>query len=241
MTPYSYEHIARYAEGEMTAEEKQSFEQALAADLSLQEQLVLYREVHGSLQQHFYKDEKQEQLENTLRQMRGEYFGKKSKVVSINRYLRYAVAAAAVLLVTLFLWKPWQPLYDQYSDVEMTNPAERGSTPDSLLEKAAVAFNDEDFTNAVIYLEQANKLQPGDSFTQYYYGLALLQKGEPGEARKILEPLHSGESAFKYEATFYIALSYLKEENKAACREWLQKIPADAAKHAKAKELLRKL
>src|SRR5688500_15179774 len=151
MKTYSLDDIARYAEGEMTAEESQAFEKALAADESLRLQLAFYHDVHNSLQQHFSKDASQLQLEETLQQMRGEYFAKQAKpakVIAINRYLRYAMGAAAVILIALFLIKPWQSLYDQYSDVEMINPAERGDNRDSLLQQAAIAFNDEDFTRA---------------------------------------------------------------------------------------------
>ena len=56
MNPYTLDDIARYAEGEMTAEELQAFEQALATDESLRQQLAFYRDVHDSLQQHFTKD-----------------------------------------------------------------------------------------------------------------------------------------------------------------------------------------
>ena len=39
MKTYNYNDIARYAEGEMPAEEKQAFEQALSSDADLQKQL----------------------------------------------------------------------------------------------------------------------------------------------------------------------------------------------------------
>jgi hypothetical protein len=38
-----------------------------------------------------------------------------------------------------------------------------------------------------------------------------------------------------------MALSYLKEKNKPACIDWLNKIPADAGPYGKAQELLKKL
>jgi hypothetical protein len=38
-----------------------------------------------------------------------------------------------------------------------------------------------------------------------------------------------------------MALSYLKEKNKAVCKDWLNKIPTDNATRFKAQELLKKL
>jgi hypothetical protein len=246
MKTYSYTEIARYAEDDMTAEERQEFEQALSTDTALQQQLSLYRDVHGSLQQHFHKDEQQLQLENTLQQMRGEFFSKAStpaKVVPMKRYLRYAMGAAAILLVAVFLWKPWQSgdLYGKYAHVDMINPAVRGENTDSLLQQAAIAFNKEDFSTAEKNLEQVRRIMPDDSFTNFYYGVSLLQNGKLAQSRVVLSALANGESAFKYQAMFYQALTYLKEGNNTACSEWLQKIPADAANYAKAQELLDKL
>ena len=53
--------------------------------------------------------------------------------------------------------------------------------------------------------------------------------------------LYSRVSLFKYDAAFYMALSYLKEKNKPGCKEWLNKIPADAGPYSNAQELLKKL
>lgn len=246
MKTYSYTEIARYAEDDMTAGERQEFEQALSTDTSLQQQLALYREVHGSLQQHFNKDEQQLELEETLQEMRGEFFSdasRRPKVVSISRKLQFAISVAAVIVIAIIIWKPWQKedLYGKYAQLDMINPAERGDNTDSLLQQSAIAFNKEDFITAEKNLEQVRQVKPDDSFTNFYYGVSLLQNGKTAQARVVLSAVANGESVFKYQATFYQALTYLKEGNKETCREWLQKIPADAAFYAKAQELLNKL
>lgn len=246
MKTYSYNEVARYAEDDMTAGERQEFEQALSTDRALQEQLALYLEVHGSLKQHFTKDAQQAGLENTLQQMRSEFFSKTpapAKVVSMKTYLRYAVSAAAILIIAVLIWNPFQKedLYGKYAQVEMINPAERGESADSLLQQAAIAFNNNDYATAEKNLEQVRRTKPDDSFTNYYYGVALLKNDKTAQARVVLSAVANGESAFKYPATFYQALSFLKEGDKTSTREWLQKIPADAPDYAKAQELLNKL
>lgn len=244
MKTYSLDDIARYAEGEMPAEESAAFEQALAADETLRTQLAFYQDVHDSMQHHFTKDAGQAQLEETLQQMRGEYFAKQSgpaKVVSINRYLKYAMGAAAVLLIALFLIKPWQSLYDQYSEVQMVNPAERGENTDSLLLQAYNDFSNKKFSEAAAKLSEVKTARPDDSYTAFYYGIAEMYAGRTAEARQAFGALYEGESVYKYEAAFYMAVSFLKEDNRSSAREWLQKIPADAANYRKARELLKKL
>lgn len=222
--------IARYAEGLMEADEQAAFEASLAADASLQQQLELYQEVHTGLQQHFTPDT---ELQQTLQGLRGEFFTKKpARVIP---FKRYAVAVAAILIAVMFVWQPWKPsLYKQYADITMVAPVERGEETDQLSE-AVAAFNKKDFTTAASLLEKV--YDSTNSFTSFYYGVALLQSNETGRARTILNRLYAGESAFKNEAAFYLALSYLKEDDKTTCINWLQKIPD----HPKAQELLKKL
>jgi hypothetical protein len=241
----SFNDIARYAEGEMTAGEQAAFEAALATNETLQQQLALYREVHGSLQQHFAHDAKREQLQHTLKDLRREFFVTASapaKVVPLKQYVLRAVAVAAIAIAVVFVWQPWQPsLLKQYAEMQMPAPVERGSTTDSLLQQAVTAFNEDNFVLAAGLLQQVQQQDTANSYVNFYYGVALFQTGKLQNARDIFTRLYNGESAFKFDAAFYQALSYLKEDNKGACKEWLQKIPADAPNYAKAQTLLDKL
>jgi hypothetical protein len=241
----TFNDIARYAEGDMTAEERSAFETNLASDETLQQQLNLYREVHGSLQQHLGADEQRHHLQATLHSQRGEFFNEASqpgKVVSMKRWLRGAAAVAAVLIAVVFVWQFMQPgLFDKYSETTMAAPAERGEQTAEMLEGAVAAFNKKDYLSAAEALAQIKKHDTANSYVNFYYGVSLLQTNRIAEAREIFDQLYAGQSAFKFEAAFYQALSFLKEDNKALCREWLQKIPADAPNYNKAQELLKKL
>jgi hypothetical protein len=240
----TFNDIARYAEGEMTAEERSAFEANLASDTTLQQQLALYREAHGSLQQHFSADGQREQLQGTLHSLRGEFFNEASqpaKVVSMKRWLRGAVAVAAVLIAVVFVWQFMQPdLFKKYSEITMA-AAERGGQEDELLMNGVTAFNNKDYTSAANILAQVRQKDTANSFVSFYYGVSLLQTDHIAEARTIFNQLYAGQSAFKFEAAFYQALTFLKEDNKDLCKEWLQKIPADALGYNKAQELLKKL
>ncbi|HEX6431607.1 MAG TPA: hypothetical protein VF008_28145 [Niastella sp.] len=240
----TFNDIARYAEGEMTADERASFETALASDESLRRQLALYQEVHGSLQQHFNAGDRIP-LQDTMQSLRSEFFGAASqpaKVISFKRYLRSAVAVAAILIAVIIIWQPWKPgLFKEFSETSMAGPAERGSSADDLLQQAVDAFNKKEYATAASILQQVKQQDTANSFVNFYYGVALLQSDRLPEARGIFNQLYAGQSAFKFDAALYQALGYLKENNKDLCREWLQKIPADASMYNKAQELLEKL
>lgn len=229
----------------MTADERAVFETSLASDESLRKQLALYQEVHVSLQQHFIAGDQRIPLQDTMQTLRGEFFGAASqpaKVISFKRYLRSAAAVAAILIAVIIIWQPWKPgLFKEFSETSMAAPAERGDAGDSLLEQAVDAFNKKDYSRAASILQQVKQQDTANSFVNFYYGMALLQTDHLPEAREIFNQLYAGQSAFKYDAAFYQALGYLKENNKTGCKEWLQKIPADAPNYNKAQALLNKL
>lgn len=248
---YSFEDIARYADDQMTADERQAFDTALGTDPELQQQLALYLDVDTTLQQQFGRDEQREQLQGTLQQMRQEYFGKKAvsqtgvqpaKVISFKRYLGVAIAVAAILVVGLFVWNPFAPnLYEKYAATQMVAQVERGSHIDTVLQDATTAFNNKEFTVAAVMLAEVVQQQPDNSYALFHFGVALLQTDQLPLARAVFEKLFKGESAFKYEAAFYESLSYLKEKDTGTAKDWLEKIPADAANYNKAQELMKKL
>ncbi|WEK35062.1 MAG: tetratricopeptide repeat protein [Candidatus Pseudobacter hemicellulosilyticus] len=244
MNQYSTEDVARYAEGLMEPGEQAAFEQALATDASLQEALDLYREVQQGLQQQWHPDAQEKALRATLKDLGQQYFTGKTggRVVRMKNALRAAVAVAAVAILVVFVWHPWQKdLYTQYADASMITSVERGADSASLLQMATRAFNKRDYAGALPLLQQTLLQEANNSFVQYYYGIALLETGKTAEAQQIFTKLHEGNSVFKYEATFYMALSYLKNGDRSSCRSWLQQIPADASNYGKAKELLKKL
>ena len=76
---------------------------------------------------------------------------------------------------------------------------------------------------------------------RFYLGVAQLETDSVIIARTNLIKVANKESLLKYDATFYVALSYLKEKNTEQCKVWLHKIPKDAAVYGKAQELLNKL
>jgi predicted Zn-dependent protease len=241
----TYNDIARYVEGDMTADERSAFETNLASDAALRQQLALYQEVNASLQQNFRADEQRQQLQHTMQSLRGEFFGAASqpaKVIPFKRYLRAAVAVAAILIAVVFVWQPWKPsLFNKFSETSMVAPAERGNNASSLLQQAVTAFNKKEYAAAETLLQQVKEHDTANSYVNFYYGVALLKNGRVAEARRIFEQLYAGQSAFKFEAAFFQALGYLAEKNNAASKEWLHKIPADAANYDKAQELLQEL
>ncbi len=251
MREFNYDMINRYLDGAMNTDEAKAFEEQMRQDAELQKEVALNRDVNETLKMKLYPGENETALKHTLEQMRDTYFSKTiasgrstAKIVRFPR-TRWVAAAAAVVIgiVMLTVWAPWkkEDLYQQYASVQMPGVAERGVPADSLLKLAASHFNKKEFAAAVPLFESILKDDKQNAFANYYYAIALLENGQPAYSRNELTKLFNGNSLFRYDAAFYMALSYLKEKDKSGCKEWLNKIPADAGSYGRAQELLKKL
>lgn len=244
MSTRDYDMISRYLDGEMNAEEMKAFEEQLRQDADLKKEVELFKDVNETLKIKLHPDEDELALYNSLKEMREEYFQSKAKLIPLRRFRWLAAAASVVLVVaaTMMIWAPWKKdLYKQYAYIKMPAVEQRGPTGDSLVKEITENFNKKKYAETVRSFEIVLKNDPQNSFLHYYYAIALQLNDEVEKSRNELMPLFNGNSAFKYDAVFYMALSYFKEKDKTACKEWLNKIPADAEVYSKAKELLKKL
>lgn len=247
MKEFDYDKISRYIDGEMSAGEAAIFEAEMQQDAELKAEVLLYRDVEGTLKTSLHPSGNEKELRHTLKSLNEEYFAGQrtnAKVVSMKR-TRWISAVAAVLVMGLFItiWSPWKKdtLFDDYASTEMPGVEVRGNQSDSLLKNAAVHFNNKNFAEAVPQFEQVLKTDAENSFAQYYYAIALLHTGQVEKSRALLTQLHNGKSVFQPDAAYYIALGYLKEKDRTGCRSWLEKVNENAGTHQKAVELLKKL
>ena len=247
MKEFDYDIINRYLDGEMSAEEQKAFELQMLQDADLQNEVELLRDVHATLKIKLHPDESELALRSSLKEMNAEYFSNKAEQAMVvplyRRKWMPAIAAVFVLALLLTVWQPWkkEDLYKQYAAIQMPGIGERGTTADSLLKQAVENFNNKKFAEAIPDFEAVLRDSAKNNFVQYYYAIALLQNNQTEKSRTEFTALYNGVSLFKYDAAFYMALSYLKEKNKAACKDWLNKIPTDAGPYSKAQELFKKL
>jgi len=231
--------VARYVEGDMDEAETAEFETQLKGDAELQQNLKDYHDIHQSLKMKLANND---EFKNTLQGFNKQYFGAEPKVVSLKPAIKWLSGIAAILVIGLFVWAPWNTnLYDTYADDSQMLVTERGAATLTDLDKAAAFYNEKNYEAAKTSLQKLHNQQPTNAMVTYYYGMSLLKTNAVDDARKVLTPIYNGESVFKYEAAYSIALSYLKEDNKVDAKIWLQKIPAETTRYEQAQELLGKI
>jgi hypothetical protein len=238
---------SRYADGDMDPQEQQQFELQLQTNAELKEYVEQYKLASIALKNHFSPDENRVKLKQTLGGLNDQYFKEEAKVVtlkpeakvvSFKNYSRWISGVAAILLIGFFLFNPWRKsLYDEYNTATTMSVAERGAGPQTALEKAAAYYNNKKFTNAETLLAKQYAANAKNSLVAYYYAITLIQNNQEANARVVLENLYNGDSAFKYDAAYHIALSYVKEKNNAEAKKWLKLVPVGTSNYNKAVEL----
>ncbi|MBT1697308.1 tetratricopeptide repeat protein [Fulvivirgaceae bacterium PWU4] len=234
--------IDRYLAGELSAEETQDFEGRISTDTAFAEKVLLYRSVTENLRSKFSGEEEEARLRARLAaiaqaELREE---KQAKVVSL-RWYHWAAAASILLIAVVWFYtgKSALPEYTEYASHGPLALAERGT--DSLLQQAEEAFNTKQYTQAIRYLNQLLETDPDNRELQLYKGVALLETDRISEAEAIFSAIRNSDTAYKHKATWYLALSALKQKDYDKCRALLEQIPKESEDYAKAREILRRL
>lgn len=244
MTEDKILRTAQYVEGDLDETERVAFEKLLTEDTELKQHLIDYYEIHNSLKMEFASDDNRESLVKTLEGLNKQHFKtieSAPKVVKLNAYLKWVGSVAAILVLGLFIWAPWQGnLYQQYNSTVLMSVTERGADKTDL-DEAAALFNNKKYVEAKALLAKLNSIEPTNAMVSYYYSVTLLETNEVVKSRALLTDLYNGESVFRYDAAYTMAMSYLKENKKADAKPWLQKVPEGNAQFIKAQALLKKL
>ncbi|MES2777151.1 MAG: tetratricopeptide repeat protein [Bacteroidota bacterium] len=255
----NYEQIEAYLEGGMTADEKAEFERKMQEDPQLLSAFNLYRQADAYLQNEQRIDSGEADLRNTISTAINEQktnSPEPPKQLPTARIRWRYVAAAAACIAVLLLLRPvifssetdTQKLYSQYAIPEKLDAGTRGDARvDSILKLATVYFNEKDYAKAIPELDRFLAIKPGESKYQLARAFALLETGDYNRAETALQNIESGASAYKSLATWYRALSLLKQQKTGDCKQLLQTIidskdpDIDTAIKKNAKDLLEEL
>lgn len=229
----------QYLQGEMTVEEKDSFEKQLAEDPELSSEFETFKEVQLRLKNKFELEEETEAFKANLTTISDKHFNTNKPKVVVMRPWFYAAAASIIVLFGLFFFDYNNPTFADYDNPEPASFVERGDT-NATLKEAQTAFNDGKYAAAIPLFEEILKENKTPEI-QYFYGVALLEESKYPKAESIFNELRSGTSAYKEKATWNLALSKLKQKKYAACKEILETISQDYENYDDVEKLLDEL
>lgn len=238
-----HEDIERYLSNAMSDEERLAFEEELQSDPDLREETNLYASTVDSLRRTLQPDAGEQALRDKLERNRTYFSSENDKkrqtgrVVSIMRW-----AAAAAVLAAIAIWAPWanDPL-SEYGTITMPSLVERGADSAGRIAEAAKLFNEKDYEEALPLLDAGVLNRPDDMFLLFFRGVTHLHTGNPEKARLDLRKVFESKSVYRFDAAYFIGLSYLDENSAEDCRTWLEKIPPETQAGKKAEVLLETL
>lgn len=229
----------RFLSGHMSESDRKAFSEKLQSDALLTQQVKRFDAVRQLLAQKICHDANRDELQHLLFTHRNAWYTlKDNSVIPIRNYVILTAMIAAAMAILLYI-SPWRKnIYRQFASTEMQIP-----DIDSLRlpEEAIIQFNHGHFGEATLLLNDALKANPGNLYARYYRGVALIDQNQQESARQDLLTVFNNSSDLKYDAAFYVALSYLKEGRQQQCLEWLLKIPPGAPNYLKVQKLIEEL
>ena len=133
-----------------------------------------------------------------------------------------------------------EPSYSDFANYNQISLTVRG-TSDALLKEAETAFNNKNYEEAEQLFNQILEQVSSNTEIQLYKSITLIETNQFDEADELLEGISEGNSIYKNKATWYLALSKLKQNNLESCKSILKSIPDDAEDYKQAQKLLNKL
>ncbi len=242
LPPHNCEQAALYIIHALPEKDKDAFESQLQTHAPLQEMVQQGREAAEWLRRSLSPDNTKKELMQILSDMRQRWFYGKERDTSKMGWYVSGITVLAMIIAGLLFISPWsKDVYRQFAPTEMVHQHTPGSNTSQLLHQAARRFNRRRFSEAVQLLNQVLQADPSNTFARYYRGVSLVEINQQAQARTDLQTVYDSNAPYRYDAAFYMALSYLKERDKQQSLEWLLKIPPQAAVYPKARKLTEEL
>jgi len=235
-----------YLNKELSASEVISFEEKLNSDDDFRQEFKIYKALEISLTSKFKNEKEEKELRNTISKLGSKYIKtedsikKKGKIISLFNYKQLMVAASIALLVGFFLFNNGEPVYSNFSNHNALELVVRGDNNEAIV-KAQDAFNSKNYETALQQLTVLSETYTNDTEIELYKGICFLELNIYVEADLIFDAISDGNSAFVHTASWYKALSMLKQGQFEACKYVLQTIPKSADEYNQAQKLLKKL
>ncbi|MBX7243160.1 MAG: hypothetical protein K1X92_15555 [Bacteroidia bacterium] len=257
------EKIESYLEGKMTAEEKASFEQEMAQNAELREEVEVLNDVINGVKSEGQKDfmkmvhhwEKEIVAREVAEENKTGEAAKEDKVIplntpkkkGINWIIRIAAAACILVLIGVgyqqfFNYQSPGELYtESFSPFNASNARDDSNTN---ITRAITYYNNSDFGNAYPLLKEELGKNPDAANLNLYAGICALSVNDDGAATTYFQKVISlNNPNFTDAAEWYLAILPLKSGNAKLAKQRLHVIRNKTGHDYReiAKKLFRKL
>jgi len=250
-----YARIEDYLDGAMPEAERAVFEADLAADTALAVALADVREARERLPRHWALAPDEAALRKTLEPLGQQFFGKNARSRpaqppkpggSAHSLWLWLTALLAAALLAWLLWPKAESEQRLYAEFRRFPEASftlksSGATSSQTLAQAETDFNQKNYAAALLTLRAHWAAQPEDLEARFFMGLCELELAQTEDAIATFSATADSGGVWAGESRWYLALSHLRNKNRAACAEILQKIQAGQPHYEEAKKMLGRL
>lgn len=215
-----YLMIERHIRGEMPSVEMVSFEKRLLDDSDFAQAYKVEKDIHDSIT--FMEHQK---LKGRLDKIHEDVVGSKEtvqkKIIPKRRWASLAAAILIGVVIATFFLLPQNQSADQLMADFYEKPSfapTRGTSDFNDIQKAYQANN---YQQAITLISESN-----EPSLQLYKGIAYLELNEYDEAINVFSKLQSNTN-INDQATWYLALTFLKKDDEEACKLELEKLIND--------------
>ena len=225
--------ISKKIEGKLSEREEQIFDEKYATDREFKEEAVSRTQVLAGIEAMRKKALKEELSGWLMSEENPMTAGEQSQnsVPQIRWYL-YAAAALVPLILTVILLLPGPSKTAEELFAENFQPLEnilgnRAGQSHEFLDKGMQLYRAGEYAAAITELE---KISNQDDLINLYLGISYLATGDTDSARDHFEyNRQQGDKVMSEYATWYLALTFLKEENFDRAQTLLETLVADKA------------
>lgn len=236
MNEEKYILFDKYLNNELNSSEVDDLETKLKTDSELANSFEIFKDMNLHLSNKFHKPSNLIQFKYNLNNANKLI---KPKIFSI-KPIYYAVAACFALIIGLTIFNnSGVASYQDYNQHQTAHLTERGEIIKNI-KLAQDAFNKKDYKNAIINFEIVLKSYPLPE-VKYFYAISLLEENRFKDAENVFHELILKNTIYKNTATWYLALSKLKQGKPENCKDILLTIPADYEDYDRVTELLNKI
>lgn len=235
--------IEHYLDGSLSETERLAFEERVSGDAELRAQVEEMRLIREGIVRASRKVvlKSLQELEATLPAV-------ETPVIPLWRktWLQVAAGISLLALCVYLLWPRTQEpaqlfaeYFEPYPNIIM--PTVRGVIENDSTAKAQGfrAYDQQNYAEAIRLFEA---VQQKDEGVFLYLGNSYLANGQPEKALPLFEKVLNNYDVFDEQAEWYVAVSYLKLEEREKAREALQKVVArESSYKSKAQLILEKL
>jgi len=228
MDDKNFEKMEDYIHGKLSALEQQRFEDEMAQDEVLRQEVALYRRLIDAVET--------ESARQLLEQIHEENFAKETTVVPLQSrraFFPLAIAASLALLVLAGWWlftlqsTQAEGLYAAYFFPAVGLPTTLGYTEDPQFAEGMISYKLQEYAEARNYWKSLVEADPQNDTLNYYMGIAFLADEMPDQAVNHLQRVvQQDESAYQNDAKWYVALAYLLAEQEENAKTILNELAA---------------